>query len=205
MVIKKTSWKTIKKFLKSLDKDKLVLAKEMKTEVMILDIDFDDLQFKNFTPYRLPNRDKAGTTASNGTAKISETVQTSDSDTSVGQQLKVLNLYKLREEVLALRVAVNSSEKHHSSTTVSSTDLRAIINNYIDLKRLSNPTNKRMITLDEPLSAALFTSSSTPFDHEIRTRGTIPRDALLERIQSNSSQCHMILRNGEEEKGCIAV
>lgn len=196
LIIKKTSWKTIKKFLKTLDKDRLLLAKEMKTEIMVLDIDFNDAQLKSFTPYRLPNRDKGGTGVTDNAERPTGSAVASDSDASVGQHLKVLSLFKPRDEVVALASGVATARQSQSSGMITAADLRSIVNTYIETANLSNPTNKRMIRLDERLSQALFTSS-TPLDAEIRSRGTIPRDALLERIQSNSAPYHLILHNDE--------
>lgn len=62
--IKKTSWKNVKKFIKALDKVKIVKSKDRDGgECVILDIDFGDVQVTNFKPYKLPKKDTPGADA----------------------------------------------------------------------------------------------------------------------------------------------
>jgi len=98
--IKKTSWKNIRKFIKFLEKQKLVLAKERPgNEVDILDIDFEDATFRDFQPYRLP---KKGTTSSpmNGNANVTDSGSTGDD--AIGQHLKLIHLYKPDRGILTI-------------------------------------------------------------------------------------------------------
>ncbi|KAK5141775.1 hypothetical protein LTR04_002468, partial [Oleoguttula sp. CCFEE 6159] len=62
--IKKTSWKNIKKFLKSLDKEKVLRCKDRDgNEVVVQDIDFTDRAVVDFVPYRLPKKETAAGTS----------------------------------------------------------------------------------------------------------------------------------------------
>jgi len=55
-----------------------------------------------------------------------------------------------------------------------------------------------MVNLDLPLSSALFPSDPQGIDAEILARGSLPRDALVDRFISHCSPYHVILRNDED-------
>jgi len=98
--IKKTSWKNVRKFIKFLEKQKLVLAKERPgNEVDILDIDFEDATFKDFQPYKLPKKETANNDA-NGAANTTDS--RSNGDDAVGQRLKRVEVYKPERGVVAI-------------------------------------------------------------------------------------------------------
>lgn len=97
--IKNTSWKNARKFIKALDKHKLVLAKERPgNEVDILDIDFEDSNFKDFQPYRLPKKEVPGSSnMPHEAAKAAANGAETSGDDSIGQQLKRIELFKPKE------------------------------------------------------------------------------------------------------------
>src|SRR5262249_55308679 len=92
--IKKTSWKNIKKFIRSLDKEMIIKSKERDgNEVVIFDIDFEDRHILNFMPYPLLKKETSASTSAGRAAKVTDQIESS-ADPSVGQTLKVLTLYK---------------------------------------------------------------------------------------------------------------
>jgi len=98
LAIKKSSWKTVRKFIKSLDKEKLLLCKERPgNEVDIQDIDFEDQRIRDFVPYRLPQRDSGG-----GTVKAAATIDDDDKDESIGQKIKKVDLFRPRDSITPL-------------------------------------------------------------------------------------------------------
>lgn len=97
-VMKKTSWKNARKFIMALHKNKLLLAKEFKNEAMVLDVDFDDASFRDFQPYALPEKEASDERkAAKGNAADGD-----GADDSVGQQLKIVNLYRPKDSLLPL-------------------------------------------------------------------------------------------------------
>jgi len=97
LVIKKSSWKTVRKFIKSLDKEKLLLCKDRPgNEVDILDIDFEDRQIRDFVPYRLPQRDNGG-----GTTKAAANAD-DDKDESIGQKIKKVEVFRPKDSIAPL-------------------------------------------------------------------------------------------------------
>lgn len=189
--IKKTSWKNIKKFIKSLDKERIIKSKDQGgNEVVILDIDFDDQHVLAFKPYRLPKKETAAGTSIGRGEKA--TVQSDTSDPSVGQQLKFLQLYRPKERLSA--IFTSSSADPRGLYTAA--ELRPIVASYIESESLISPTNKRLVTLDPTLANAVF-DGSTPLDQEVITKGAVPRDALIDRIQAGCAPHHAILRNAD--------
>lgn len=184
--IKKTSWKTMKKFLKSLDKSQIVKTKDLQgNEVVVLDIDFEDDQVLNFKPYRLPKKETAPG-PSNGKA----TEQSDPSDPSVGQKLKLLSVFKAKDKLAPIFAASKSDIRSYFSAA----DLRPIITTYIESENLISPTNKRFVTLNPVLANAVFDGKGAS-DKEILARGVVPREILIERfLQSSCSAYHLIQR-----------
>lgn len=104
--IKKSSWKNIKKFMKSLDKRQIVKCKDRDgNEVVILDIDFNDPHIKDFVPYRLPKKDTSSAT-SNGKPATSLAAES-----SVGQRLKVLSLLRPKDRLAPILEASNADTR----------------------------------------------------------------------------------------------
>ncbi len=90
LVIKKSSWKNVRKFIKSLEKQKILLCKDRPSnEVDVLDVDFDHHSLQGFRPYRLPKRE-VHTDPTDG-QKSSSTAVTDD---CIGQQLQKVELFR---------------------------------------------------------------------------------------------------------------
>jgi translation initiation factor 2D len=188
--LKKTSWKNIKKFIKALDKEVLLKSKDRNGgETVILDIDFDDQKFLNFSPYRLPK--KQSTTASSG-----DTLgQNSNSgDDSIGQHIKRLVLLKPNTKIFAI-FAPSQADPH---AFYLPTELRQIVTQYIEAEDLISAGNKRLVNINPVLADAVFDSSS--IDREVLAKGTIPRDALMERATSKGCTPYYAITRNEEAR-----
>ncbi|KAE9969965.1 hypothetical protein BLS_004102 [Venturia inaequalis] len=184
--IKKTSWKTMKKFIKSLDKDQIIKSKDQgKTEVVILDIDFNDQAILNFVPYRLPKKEAAP--LANGD-KASE--QSDSNDISVGQTLKCVSLHKPKDKLAPLFETSKSDLRGY----FISSEIRDIVTAYIEHEQLVNPKNKRIISLNPFLANAVFDGKGAQ-DKEVLAKGTVPRDILIERVIAGCSPYHIMQRN----------
>ncbi|KAL8724084.1 MAG: hypothetical protein Q9166_008145 [cf. Caloplaca sp. 2 TL-2023] len=191
--IKKTSWKNAKKFIKAFDKAKLLKSKDRDGgECVVVDIDFEDPAIMDFVPYKLPKKDTAGAESGAGGGGKAVTAGISPSDTSIGQKLSKIDLYKPKEQLAPVFAASEAS--HHALYLPA--ELRPIINSYIDSENLVSDTNKRLVNLDPILANAVF-DGSTPLDHEVLAKGSVPRDALIDRIMKSCSPYHVILRNNE--------
>jgi translation initiation factor 2D len=185
--IKKTSWKNIKKFIKTLDKQKLLKSKDRDgNQVVILDIDFTYDAITSFKPYRLPKKDA---TNSNPIANGKAPATSSDAaDPSIGQTLKIQSLLQPKAKVAPIFAPSNSDPKG----LYPAAELKAILTAYIDAENLVSTKNKRLITLNPLLANSLFTN--TALDAQALAAGVIPRDALAERFISSCAPFHCISR-----------
>lgn len=179
--IKKTSYKNIRKFIKSFDKEKIIKSKERDgNETTIIDIDFQDKAFKDFKPYRLPKKENLSGTAQGHGTKPTTTTEPDSQDPSIGQRLTKQDLYKPKDRLLPLFAAAPQSQTYFTAQ-----EIRPLITAYIETNNLISPTNKRLITLNPDLANALFDGSER-LDKEVLAKGSVPRDALIDRILSAS-------------------
>ncbi|KAL8808565.1 MAG: hypothetical protein Q9200_004243 [Gallowayella weberi] len=194
--IKKTSWKNAKKFIKALEKAQLLKSKDRDGgECVVLDVDFEDSAVTNFVPYKLPKKDTAGTEPGGGWGGKATSAGLLPSDASIGQKLSRIDLYKPRQQLAPVFAASGAS--HHA--LYLPTELRSIANSYIESEELISDTNKRLIKLNPILANAVF-DGSTPLDREVSAKGSVPRDALVDRILKSCSPYYVILRNDESRE-----
>ena len=196
--IKKTSWKNIKKFVKSLDKRTLVKAKDKDgNEVTIWDINFHHQQFVGFSPYRLPKKETvAGSSQGRGgkaTIANSSSAGPNHNDGPIGQTLRRIELFKPKEKLSPIFSNTNNVKNR---TYFTASELRPVITSYIDQENLIDDKNKRLVKLDPILANVVF-DGKLPTDKDVITKGTVARDALFERVQRSCTQHWIILRNDE--------
>ncbi|KAL8988983.1 MAG: hypothetical protein Q9169_008462 [Polycauliona sp. 2 TL-2023] len=191
--IKKTSWKNAKKFIKAFDKARLLKSKDRDGgECVVVEIDFEDPTIVNFKPYKLPKKETTGAESGGGGGGKAITSNISPSDSSIGQKLNKIDLYKPKDQLAPVFAA--SQANPHALYLPS--ELRPIITSYIDAEKLVSDTNKRLVNLDPILANSVF-DGSTPLDREVLAKGSVPRDALIDRILKSCSPYHVILRNNE--------
>ncbi|KAL8935797.1 MAG: hypothetical protein Q9211_004513 [Gyalolechia sp. 1 TL-2023] len=191
--IKKTSWKNAKKFIKALEKARLLKSKDRDGgECVVLDIDWEDNAISSFVPYKLPKKDTVGAESGGGGGGKAISASISPSDPSIGQKLSKVDLYKAKEQLAPIFAASGAS--HHSLYLPA--ELRPIITSYIESENLISDTNKRLVNIDAVLANAVF-DGSTALDREVLTKGSVPRDALIDRILKSCSPFWVLLRNDE--------
>lgn len=188
--IKKTSWKNIKKFIKSLDKEMIVKSKDQDgNQTVILDIDFKDAAIADFKPYRLPKKDTSG-----GASSARETADggTDGGDDSIGQKLKVVTSYKPTNKQEGLFEAAKGTKAFYAQAEV-----KELITGYVESEGLVSETNKRLIKLNPVLANSVFDGSG-PLDKEVLAKGSVPRDALIDRVLQGMATSWAIVRNGAD-------
>jgi translation initiation factor 2D len=187
--IKNTSWKNIKKFVKQLDKDQIVKSKEKQgNETTIIDVDFNDAAITNFKPYRLPKKEAAAGTSIGRGEKANETIDTGDD--SVGQKLEVKSFFRPSAK---LSPVFATSDK----SVFTAQEVRQVVTDYVESEKLVHETNKRLIKLNPTLANAVFDGSGS-LDKEVLAKGTVPRDALIDRVSRAMTGSYAILRNGAD-------
>ncbi|KAG0154896.1 hypothetical protein PDIDSM_468 [Penicillium digitatum] len=197
--IKKTSWKNVKKFMKHLDKSKLVKTKERNgQETVILDVDFGDHRVERFVPYRLPSP-RALENNKTATPEGKKSVATDGSDPSVGQAITVQSLYRpswLLGPTVFPALAASDTNNFYKYSEVSSH-----LDQYLESQNppIIAKENRRIITLNPFLANTIFNSSSTE-DKGTLARGKVTRDGLLKRLMDDKtllSPYHAILKTGQ--------
>jgi translation initiation factor 2D len=183
--IKKTSWKNIKKFVKSLDKERIIKSKDQDgNQTVILDIDFEDKAFVTFKPYKLPKKGSSEMARGNEVAGSGE-----DGDESLGQKLRIITLYKPTLKQQSLFNAESGSKSSYSHAEV-----REYITKYVETENLVSANNKRIIALNPTLANAVFDGSGS-LDKEVLAKGSVPRDALIDRVLHGMATSYAIIRN----------
>ena len=198
--IKKTSWKNAKKFIKALDKANIIKSKDRDGgECVILDIDFNDPAITSFVPYRLPKKNTTSAESGPGGAGKAIAHSSSSNDPSVNQRLNKINLLRPKDNLSPIFEASQAS----ASSLYLASDLRSLVTHYIDTENLVSGTNKRLVTLNPLLANVVFDGHSS-LDREVLAKGSVPRDALVDRIQQSCSPFHVILRNDEKRENAKA-
>lgn len=198
--IKKTSWKNAKKFIKALDKAQILKCKERDGgECVVLDIDFDDQAITDFVPYRLPKKEAAGKNGANEDGAENNAEGAASQDPSIGQTLKKINLLRPKESLSPIFKSADAS----TGILYLTAELRPIINAYLESENLISKTNKRLVNLNPILANNVFDGSSS-LDREVLAKGSVPRDALMDRIQQTCSPFWVLLRNDETREGVKA-
>lgn len=195
--IKKTSWKSARKFIKALEKQKLLKSKDRDGgETVVTSIDFDHPAISSFTPYKLPKKEIPNSeNASGDGGKISA----SHNDDSIGQRLVKLSLYKAKEQLAPVFKTSDARVKD----LYLATELRSIITSYLEAENLISTSNKRIVNLNPVLANVVFDGSSS-LDREVLAKGTVPRDALIDRMLQGCSTFWVILRNDETRENVKA-
>ena len=194
--IKKTSWKNARKFIKALDKEKILKFKDRNGgETVVQDVNFEDPAIQEFMPYKLPKKETASADAGGGGGGKSLTNTTSSDDASIGQTLHKFDLLRPREKLAPVFQVANANPK----ALYLPAEIRTAVNSYIESERLISDTNKRLVNLDPILVNAVFDGQSS-MDREILAKGSVPRDALIDRIVQSCSPHWAITRNGESKE-----
>ncbi|KAK8087530.1 hypothetical protein PG997_002491 [Apiospora hydei] len=196
--IKKTSWKNAKKFIKHLDKLRLLKSKDRSGgETVILDIDFDDAQVVNFRPYTLPKPKSAATTG-DGKSSAPESGSSSSADPSVGQKISIQILYRVSSKLVP--TLLPSKTDFYTGAQIA-----AAVKTYIEQHPgLTGGQGASSIKLDPFLANNILGSNPTPDDQRAINAGRIMRGALQRRVVDDANLCqpfHLIVRgDGNEDQ-----
>ncbi|KKY24896.1 putative rna binding protein ligatin [Phaeomoniella chlamydospora] len=190
--IKKTSWKNTKKFIKHLEKQNLCLSKDRNGgETVILDVDFDDRQVKDFVPYRLPKSKVPVDKPKN--AGISSPV--SGTDSSVGQKLNIQTVYRASAKLVP--DLIPSKADYYTSSEIT-----AYLKTYLENSELlGKGSSPRFAKLDPFLANNVLGSNSSAADTNALAAGEITRDALARRILEDRHLCSpywVLLRDNQK-------
>ncbi|TDZ28914.1 Translation machinery-associated protein 64 [Colletotrichum spinosum] len=186
--IKKTSWKNIKKFIKTLDKEGLLKSKEKGQETVVTEVKFEHPAIVDFKPYRLPKKETAGGTSLGRGDTATRKIDVGDD--AVGQKLKIVSFFKPTSKLQPLFGSA-------SKTLFTQPEVRDTVATYIEGENLVSETNKRVIKLDPVLANAVFAGSGAA-DKDVLAKGTVQRDAIFDRVLGAMATSYAIVRNGAD-------
>lgn len=189
--IKKTSWKTPKKFIKSLEKESLLRSKDRGPETLIEDVAFEDAAITTFVPYQLPKKKTARAGAFVGDDKSTPSGGPSH-DGSIGQRLNRMILLKPKEKLAQMFEAAQASVK----SLYLAAELPPIVATYIESENLISAANRRLVEIDPIIANTVFDGQSS-LDREVLAKGKVPKDALIDRVIQSCTPYWAILRNDE--------
>ncbi|KAH6988394.1 hypothetical protein EDB80DRAFT_730047 [Ilyonectria destructans] len=188
-IIKKTSWKNTKKFIKHLEKLRLLRSKDRNGgETVILDIDFDHAEVIGFRPYKLPTPKPTGTEA--GSGEQADGQSSSSNDQSLGQKLNIQIVYRASSKLVP--TLLPSKTEFYSSPQVAAA-LKSYIEQHPDVGGQGGPTLK----LDPFIANDILGSNPKHDDSSFLAAGRISRSALQKRILDDTHLCqpyHIISR-----------
>ncbi|KAJ4315872.1 hypothetical protein N0V84_008141 [Fusarium piperis] len=181
-IIKKTSWKNAKKFIKHLDKLGLVKSKDRNGgETVILDIDFGDELVTGFRPYNLPKPKAPGSESAKAGEQGSGQASSSN-DSSLGQTVTIQNIYRLSPKLVP--TLLPSKTEFYTAQQVS-----AAIKSYIEQRPELGGQGSSTIKLDPFLANSILGSNPSHDDSQALASGRISRSALQKRVLDDSHLC----------------
>lgn len=181
-IIKKTSWKNAKKFIKHLDKLGLVKSKDRNGgETVILDIDFDDELVTGFRPYNLPKPKPAGSEQAKA-GEHSSGQASSSADVSLGQTIAIQNVYRLSPKLVP--TLLPSKTEFYTAQQVS-----AALKSYIESRPELGGQGSSTVKLDPFIANSILGSNPSHDDSQALASGRISRSALQKRVLDDSHLC----------------
>ena len=176
----------MKKFIKHLDKMKLVKSKDRSgQETFIWDVDFEDPRIERFVPYKLPSKSALDNSSKPASSEGKKSAGSDGADPSVGQAITVQTLYrptaKLVPDIFPALSGSNPKNFYKYS------DISDHLDQFLQAQDppVISRENRRIININPYLANNIFTSSSSE-DLGTLKRGMVTRDGLLKRIMEDS-------------------
>ncbi|KAI7906394.1 uncharacterized protein BX663DRAFT_427508 [Cokeromyces recurvatus] len=182
--IKKSSWKKLQKFLKTMEKSGLLKTKEQRGETMIISVNYSHPNLQEVNKYKTM---EIPTTTVNNSKKESTTQQRQQKDEI--QQADIQELFKpLGDHIIQFF----KEAKHEKDKMYTIPEIRNVLSDYIKLHQLADPKNQKMIMIDPILCDAILAKD------EYNTIQKLGRDQILHRICQKMQPFHLMTLPGKE-------
>ncbi|KAJ2450154.1 hypothetical protein EV183_004468 [Coemansia sp. RSA 2336] len=160
--IKKSNYKKLVKFLKTVEKQGLLKLKDIRGELHVKSLNWQHADMANYQPYTVKSKPAAKE------GSVSQQAQTK----SKAQSIKITELLKPTPALKPLFEDVNASQTYYTRQQA-----RNVLESYIQAHDLVDQENRRFIKLDHNLCDGLLTKE------EYSKLNTFPRDKLQARLQ----------------------
>ncbi|KAG9044626.1 hypothetical protein FS837_007787 [Tulasnella sp. UAMH 9824] len=182
--LKKSSFKNLTKFIKSVEKDGLVKAKEVKGVLTIMSVEPTHPEVLAHKPIR---------TVGEAEAKEKQKAERRKAEDAKPVVLDVKELWKPSGTVVAL---FDDGFQVNSGGLYTSTEVSSLLNTYVKDKNLAHPTEKPFVVTDDLLKNVLRKRGEDPVEF-------IRRDDLVQRIREAMQPWHSIGDGHPARKGAL--
>ncbi|KAI8096873.1 uncharacterized protein BX664DRAFT_377996 [Halteromyces radiatus] len=194
--IKKSSWKKVQKFLKTMEKTGLLKLKEQRGETNVTTINWSHPSLQGVTPYKTVEKlmleqqqqQQHLSTPSSIENQPTGKSNTISADTSSSDQIQILDMYK----PIGSTIPLFELTKNDKTALYSSVEVRQIILEYIKAENLVDSKNQRMINMNPILTDAILNKS------EYQTVNQLGRDQIVQRLLSKMQPFHLVTLPGKE-------
>ncbi|KAI7857575.1 hypothetical protein BDC45DRAFT_500145 [Circinella umbellata] len=192
--IKGSSWKKVQKFLKIMEKNKLLKVKEQRGEMMVTSVNWTHESLQNHDSYKTVGTANSSAQQQNSTNPHNNTDKTqsnnnasSSSGGSSQGQIEVQDVFKPHGNPVHIffEAAKQSKEELYTSA-----EIRNIVMGYIKDNNLASPRNQKLVLLDPILQDAVLKKNET--------KDTLTREVIVERLREKMQPFHVITLPGKD-------
>lgn len=172
--IKKTSWKKASKFLKTMEKEKLMKVKEKGGDVSIISLAGSDNEaIARFEPFKVAKK------------RADKKTDSADNNSSSGTTLTVTQFWKPKSAAGDFFKAMGQP----MSAYYQGSELTKLLQEYIAKEKIADPKKPKNVVIDYTLRASLG---------GVGQQTSVPRANLTQMLQMNCQPFHTVSKDGEE-------
>ncbi|KAG0223318.1 hypothetical protein B0O80DRAFT_470162 [Mortierella sp. GBAus27b] len=177
--IKKSSWKKLAKWLKTVEKQDLIKCKDVRGDLTLLSINWTHPDLKAFDGHKTMEQD---------VARQARVEAQSSQAAAEAKALEIVEAYRPNSLSAGLFEVTGRSKDGYYSLH----DLKVVLGDYIKEKQLADPRNQRIVRLDDVLQSALCKKGEQA--------DRLPRDQIIDRLSENMVLHHFIGHKDQEPR-----
>ncbi|KAI7867020.1 hypothetical protein BDF14DRAFT_1882133 [Spinellus fusiger] len=183
--IKKSSYKKVQKFLKSMEKEGLLKLKEQRGETMLSSIQWSHSSFTGLRSYKTYEQTPSPQSESNGTS--AGTATTLSCVSPAEELIEIHDYYKPSNSAV---IALFEAAKRQKDAMYTASEVKQTVLDYIKENALINLQNQKMITIDALLCDAVLNKS----EYSIKA---LKRDEIQQRLLDAMTPFHRLVLPGK--------
>ncbi|ORY95679.1 hypothetical protein BCR43DRAFT_493418 [Syncephalastrum racemosum] len=183
--LKRSSWKKLNKFLKTMEKQKILKTKDQRGELVVTSVNWTYPGFEGLSAYKTIETQKPNTVKSDASKMAAAPTASQNSS----EPAQIQDMYKpLGTGVVALFEAA----KQDKDKMYNATEVRQMITEFVKTNGLANPRNQKMVKIDAVLCDAILNKSEY---HSVNELG---RDQIVQRLLDKMQRFHVLVWPGKE-------
>ncbi|ORX35611.1 hypothetical protein BD324DRAFT_642848 [Kockovaella imperatae] len=188
VVIGKSEWKKLTKWMKEISKDGVIKMKESKGEIVVQGYDAKHMALQTHKPFLTVSEEEARATKK-ATREAAEATG-AEASGSKGKSRHIEELWRPSGSGIAFWEAAGVE----TTTLQPSSQLKASFEDYVNRNSLSDPSDRRMIVLDDSLAKAIGVKMGS-------SESRLVREEVIRRLRSGVSWSVSI--DGVVKKGAM--